>query len=141
MRREHDGYVMLIVLIYLQLFAMLGLESVANLMIDRKQLRLKVQRISQQNDALQVLKSLDHENVVRCQSLNYTVDTLMSQSLSWWIQHACRGQVKGQDYYYFREILAIYPETYYRHSLRMGMVMVQDTMTQKGERLMLRWLR
>jgi hypothetical protein len=141
MRRDHEGYVLLIVLIYLQLFALLGLELVANLLVSRSQLRLDLQRMNDQDNTLQILQFIDHEDVARCRSLNYSVNTLMRESSTWWKQHACHGYAYGQDYYYFREILAIYPDTYYRLSLRMGTMIVQDTLTQKGERLMLRWLR
>tara|TARA_R110000868_G_scaffold177378_6_gene415790 strand:- start:44 stop:556 length:513 start_codon:yes stop_codon:yes gene_type:complete len=105
MHRDTSGTILLIVLVYLQLFSLLAMQGLASLGYDRKMAKLQMAQFMHHEDALTVLTVLDRERKV-CPG-PYSASALIYKPLSWWQEHACYGQFKGQPYYYLHEVLDV----------------------------------
>lgn len=107
-----QGYILLIVLIFLQLFSVLGLYELTAITWS-----LKVSKDAQQQEALhdEALQSLGAaEKMVGgdepvCLVSVGVSDTAAQNSNDWWAEWGCEGQLASSTYYYIVEFLASDP--------------------------------
>jgi len=170
MRQQNKGYVLLVVLIYLQLFILLNAQIMKSLALANKEATQIRSQYQLRQTAMQIMQLLDQQDPAICLYEHYSARFLQRQPLAWWREHACQGNNQRGDYYYLHEKLMkdecaviigheTYAARYYRTTLLYSagwMVMVQDTRvlpdnapvncqhvvrSLKSGRQMLRWLR
>lgn len=98
MRREHNGFVLLILLIFLQLFALLSAQYLMNKAQFKKQLRQEAEVIRARDLALSWLAKWGKKDV-HCNEFAYPVKFLLQQNDSWWQVHACYVNDKPRIYF------------------------------------------
>lgn len=170
MPQKNNGYVLLVVLIFLQLFGLLCAQSISRVSRTKRE-AVEGRQIHQLRDSAAVLLAeLDKHDKSVCQRETISPHFIQRQSLAWWQAHACRASSQDGEYYYFHERLMTdecavidgedgYATQYYRTTLfypTSWTVMVQDVTvlpdtrplscsTQPRQlrpgRQMLRWLR
>lgn len=102
MRSIHKGYVLLIILVYLQLFALLMMANIRLLSGYKKQVREQTQLGEKRNAILSVLNDLGLQLTPECRLNAYSPAFVQKQSLSWWKTHACTHDHAGHLYYYIQ---------------------------------------
>lgn len=151
------GFVLLIVLVFLQLFSLLGLYGLTTASITTRTNR----HLWQRDRDLLVSKKLLHdiENQLSADSLTCVIQrlsrsVLARKPISWWQQNACSGNLIEMRYYYVMETLgndpcgvlgkddnnqAVIPK-YYRITLyvlpdkmRRAKLILQSTMAKQSE--------
>ncbi len=108
-----SGIALITVLLFLQIFAILGLCAIQMAWIETKQSREKWQshvRHQMANDALnKIEKSLNQECLIPITPINQ----LITYSLSWWqFRSNCAGNFRSFQYYYRIEFLGFDPCAY-----------------------------
>lgn len=99
--RQHNGYVLLIVLVYLQLLVLLNITNIKQLTMLKKQIKMQSQQYFLKHEVSNILKVISKNKGDICIRENYPVHYLQIQPLSWWQSHGCSGDSESGKYYYF----------------------------------------
>lgn len=100
------GFILLIMLVFLQVVTLLGLATLSILEMTLKACyvsRLQAQRM---HTAKAILRHAE-QAVPGCQIPVIAPNHLAKKSLLWWRQHACAGHLGKMQYYYLVESLGI----------------------------------
>ena len=122
------GFVLIVVLIYLQLFSIFSLYALENSLIASKQSKNTLEQNRLFIAAERVLRFA--ENKLMSESPNCfipitSVNDLLNKPVDWWQQTGCKGSIHERSYYYIIELLednpcAVadnYQSSYYRISV------------------------
>ncbi len=101
MREQHNGFVLLIVLVYLQLIALLNIANIKQLTMLKKQIKHQHLQSILQAEASVILNNIVDKGAVTCQRQLHPVRFLQMQPLSWWQSYGCMGESISGHYYYF----------------------------------------
>lgn len=159
-----QGFVLLIMLVYLQLFSLVAIQGMSALLLQQKTLRLRLAQLEQQQAVLAVLDKVDHYARPSC-TVPVQPYRMMQRPEHWWKLRGCHLNSAGIDYYFVREDLGTAPCSlikyqrvtahYYRNTLYQHQgLLVQDTIARSDKlppacgsprevhpsRQMLRWL-
>lgn len=112
-RKSPSGFVLLVVLVFLQFFILLSLFGLTNV-----KLMLKASYDNQGYDRLllaakQFLFALSNDKnvIANCDIPISEPASIAMQTKSWWQMHACSDNYNGIQYYYVVEALGAYPCT------------------------------
>lgn len=105
MRQRHDGFVLLIVLVYLQLLVLLNITNIKQLMLLNKQIRLLERHAMFHNLMMNIVNKINEEKIYHCEISPYPVRYIQQQSRSWWEAHACSGVAANFQYYFYQSDL------------------------------------
>lgn len=103
--QRNTGFILFITLIFLQLFALLAMESVALMRDGKHALSLQFKQQHQEVLAKSLLMEMVQPLGSPCVSGIYSSEFIAKQSIDWWQAHACHGRSQGNDYYYLQESL------------------------------------
>lgn len=104
--RRHSGFVLLIVLVFMQLIAVLGLCALRAARIEYK-INADDWQFKQYELTVKSILSLIEHSFYPGQAdclLSFT-DHLGAKPLAWWKTMTCTGNFSGNQYYYFHEFL------------------------------------
>lgn len=102
-----DGFILLTVLIFVQLFSLIAMESIAWLIEDKRSIKLLARQRNLQLKTLSLISQMNSPVTAACSGGHYAAGSLPRKPLSWWQDHACRGVTNGGEYYYFQEPLEL----------------------------------
>lgn len=101
------GFVLLVMLVYLQIFSLLAMNAMAVVAMQKKQLYQGYDLIKDRLSTQELLLGLQHQQVDGCQINMHTPDELDRADLNWWRRAACHGVKDGREYFYLREDLGV----------------------------------
>ncbi len=107
MRKKTNGYVLLVVLVYLQLFGLLILSALSNRGKLQKQIQAKQWHFRQRHEARVLLAQLDRMYQSSCLRPVSSTAYMLHQPFSFWQAFACRGGDGWAEYYYFWQDIGI----------------------------------
>ena len=140
-----SGFTLLIVLVFLQVFALLSLNSMLQTAMLTKANFDQYQTDQLLRLAQTMLLPLEKQVPYECRVRPLPAASLIQRSLSWWQTHACRKTLQNQVFYYVLEWLgrdqccvigrhSIMPVDFYRLSLFVAHhnteIVVQSTIAQ-----------
>lgn len=99
--QQTKGFVLLIVLVYLQLLAMLNMANIRQLTMLKKQVHLQEQQSDLRANARQIMHLLSGPVNDTCVMPAKPVQFMQTQSVLWWQSHACVGMYNNSRYYFF----------------------------------------
>lgn len=117
-KNHHAGFVLIIVLIFMQILSLLSWYTVENVLLEIKTTRnfIKQQRLL--NQAELFLDQIEQEVLVQlpsCQIPPMNPEAYKSQSIAWWQSVSCAGNFQRFQYYYVIESLGADPCAYLAH--------------------------
>lgn len=145
------GFVLLIMLVYTQVFSLLAVHGTASLLARQQLLREHLTLADRQSRALAVLARIDRMAESSCLVTIQQYSSLAQHSSGWWRLHACRMQTGGDEYFFVREFLGadscssmrnaknqLVMAHYYRNTLHQQSaagtpLLVQDTIARPGK--------
>ncbi len=103
-----QGYIMVAILLFLQIFTLLGLYA-----LESSRIAIKTNNEAIENNQIselinQVLKKIESNAEIytpSCIINDATMDEIKSKPLSWWEQVSCAGNFQSIQYYYVVELL------------------------------------
>lgn len=105
--RAH-GFVFLTVLIFLQLFSLMGLyglmHSATTIKINQHSWQREMDLFTAQHILHELEENFLHGNIT-CVIHRISATTLIYQPVSWWQQYACRDHANEIEYYYAVEVM------------------------------------
>ena len=107
-----QGYAFLAMLVFLQLYTLLGLLSLQSAFYAARQLNLEEARFKQSEEAESVLQELEKQlgnRLPACQVPFTTAQQLKNHDLAWWQAYACTQHSVNYQYHYLVEKLAQNP--------------------------------
>ncbi len=137
--RVSKGFSLLVVLIFLQIFAIMSLYGLTTVGIIIKMNQDNWQRDITISQARNILFSLTAVDDLNCTIPITSPSILSKQPLSWWQQTACGGNSAGNQYYYVVEALGrnacsavnddehLYLADYYRVTVLFSSIRLQGT--------------
>lgn len=108
MLRYVKGFVLLIVLLFLQIFSLIGLYILEAGWIENKLSQNVLQKLELSNQLLYQLRLIEQEmqdHIPECKIMTTSAQELLKQPLSWWQNVACTGNMQSISYYYVIESL------------------------------------
>lgn len=100
-----DGFVLLIMLVYLQIFSLLSMQALSSATVYKKFEFNQLVVFQKRRQVLDVLAFLDQKPQVSCVMTMRSHKWFLHQSSAWWRRHACHISFATNDYYYVREML------------------------------------
>jgi hypothetical protein len=98
------GYVLLTVLIFLQLFVLLGLYGLLSAKLSLRTTRDIYQQSATRLEMQQLLNEVELNLLAYpCKSRAISLFTLKQANLNWWQEHGCSTQKNGQELYFYIE--------------------------------------
>lgn len=107
MLKKTKGYVLLVVLVYLQLFGLLILSALSDRGKLQKQIQEKLWHFRQRHEARVILAQLDRTYQSSCLRPVSSTAYMLHQPFSFWQTFACHGRDGLAEYYYFWQDLGI----------------------------------
>lgn len=101
------GFVLLVMLVYLQIFSLLAMNAMAVVAMHKKELFQGYDLIRDRLRAQELLLGLSHQQVNGCQVAMHTTDEIDRADLNWWRRTGCHGIKDSREYFYFREDLGV----------------------------------
>ncbi len=98
---QHRGFVLLIVLVFLQLFTLLSAQYLWSKTRIKQEIKLQLAVMAAHDQALDLLDTWGAKKRV-CESAHYTTRFLQGQPESWWQLHAC-DQIRELHVYWLQE--------------------------------------
>lgn len=102
------GYVLLITLVFLQIFALLGMYALTKSVNALRQDQHQWQRLQSDRQANLILVKLEKsliQDAIKCH-IPLTTD-IFKKTIAWWEQYGCSANFAGIRYYYVEEDLGI----------------------------------
>lgn len=103
-----NGFVMLIVLVFIQLFALMGLYSLTQIMQHMKlnaEIWQKEEYLRQANYILHQIENQLLFTLPLCRISIIPATDMVRKPILWWETHGCSGNFMGIQYYYVLEFL------------------------------------
>ncbi|TAK78791.1 MAG: hypothetical protein EPO11_00910 [Gammaproteobacteria bacterium] len=138
---KSKGFTLFVVLIFLQIFSMMGLYGLTTVALIIKMNQDEWQREVNVDNARTVLYGLTTIDGLNCFIPITSPSALAKQTMDWWQSNACSGNSAGNPYYYVVEslgkdacgVIGGQIAAYYRVSLRFGTILLQGTLAQGDE--------
>ena len=147
------GFVLLIMLVYLQIFSLLAVQGVAALGVQKKLLYHQMLADQRRREMLRLLTQIDSTREPQCVVVRQAPAALITRHLSWWRRWGCRLSEGKNYYFYVRERLEtdicaqfndesnqVVAPAYYRNTLlyvsglsHFQSMLVQDTIAAPGQ--------
>lgn len=128
---KNRGFILIIVLIFLQIFSLIGLFNISSLTQVLKSNSHLYQSYYLRHKSLAFLQELEREIKPECLIPIIPAPLLAKKPASFWQVHACHANVDGIRYYYSMEWLgedACAEAAYYRITLKAGHYLLQSTL-------------
>ncbi len=109
---KSEGFVLLIVLVFIQIFSLLGLSAMNNVFLLLKTsntLDIHSSYFHQSTVVLTIIESMVVHQIPDCVIPVTEPDVLIAKSLNWWQSYACSDTFSSLIYYYVVEPLAVDP--------------------------------
>lgn len=89
--RQSDGFILLLVLLFMQIFSMLGLMELGNLAVSIKSQSMFLKRNALEQKAILFYKSVQHYDwsIASCFVQPFSIETLRQASFNWWQENGC----------------------------------------------------
>lgn len=102
-----QGYVLLMMLVYMQIFSLLAMQAMADVVYQQQTARHRISNDQLRREALKVLADIDRVPAVSCRIEKMTTSQLASHDIQWLRSRGCyinRGEIQ---YFYVRETLGM----------------------------------
>lgn len=103
--KQADGFILLVVLVFMQILSLLALDGLLQASLLRKSHLHQLQADNLGRIAENVLPFFERQLFENCCVTPLSVTFLASQSVKWWQAHACHKNVGKQTFYYLWEKL------------------------------------
>lgn len=102
-----QGYVLLMMLVYLQIFSLLAMQVAADVVYQKKSSMHRLSIYQLRRDALRVLVDVDHMAGSSCEINKMSASELAVRDIHWWRSRGCYIRRGEMEYFYVREALGI----------------------------------
>lgn len=102
-----QGYVLLMMLVYMQIFSLLAMQLTADIIYEKKSAIHRNSTYQLRHQALRVLSDIDRMTDTSCTINKMSPVRLTMQDIRWWRRRGCylnRGEI---EYFYVREVLGV----------------------------------
>jgi Tfp pilus assembly protein PilX len=106
--RKQTGFVLIVVLIFLQICVVLGVCALESSWIENKMAQMAWQKHIQLGLSEQILRLIEQNlqtQAPACLIARSIANDISSQPISWWEQQSCAGNFQSFQYYYVVEYL------------------------------------
>lgn len=106
--RVQQGYILIVVLLFMQLCTLLGLYALEASWIENKLAQLVWKKQKFQDNIEEILRKSEEKLVDQlpdCLIAQISTDELMKQPITWWQKQSCTGNFQSIQYYYVVEPL------------------------------------
>ncbi|HTM63222.1 MAG TPA: hypothetical protein VL360_01825 [Gammaproteobacteria bacterium] len=104
---NNQGFVLLIMLIFMQMVALLIAREISMLAYLKQSLFHHVMDVQQENEMQAVMRLVDHYKRPSCMINHMSHSAISNMSLRWWLKHGCKIRFHGNEYFFVREYLGV----------------------------------
>lgn len=100
-----QGYVLLMMLVYMQIFSLLAMQVTADIIYQKKAAMHRHSIYQLRRQAIRVLSDIDRMTDTSCNINKMSPARLAMQDIRWWRRRGCYLNRREIEYFYVREVL------------------------------------